>query len=53
MVLTELLLVANFLVFAAIVMEAKPRSRLDYFIVLSGVLIGLIDFVYALFLLLT
>ena len=50
MVLVELLLVANFLLLLSIVLEAKVRSRLGYLIVLTGVIIGLVDLLYALFL---
>ena len=53
MVLTEMLLLANFLLFLSIVLEAKIRSRLGYFIVLGGIVIGLVDLVYALYLLFT
>ncbi len=53
MVLTELLLIANFLVFISIILEAKIRSKLGYFIVITGVVIGIVDLLYALFLLFT
>lgn len=50
--LTEVLLLANFLLFVSIVLEAKIRSRLGYFIVMTGVVLGIIDLIYALVLLL-
>lgn len=53
MVLAEVLLIANFLIFLSIILEAKIRSRLGYFIVLSGIVIGFVDLAYALFLLFT
>lgn len=49
--LTEILLIANFLLFVAIVLEAKIRSKLGYFIVLSGLVIGIVDLIFALLLL--
>ncbi|MBU5689980.1 MAG: hypothetical protein QXM68_02180 [Candidatus Aenigmatarchaeota archaeon] len=44
----ELLLIANFLLFLAIALEAKIRSKTGYFIVLTGMLIGIIDLVFVL-----
>lgn len=49
--LTEILLIANFLLFVALAMEAKIRSKLGYYIVFSGVIIGVIDLIFALILL--
>ena len=44
----ELLLIANFLIFMALAMEAKIRSRIGFFIVLSGIIIGIIDLIFVL-----
>jgi hypothetical protein len=49
--LTEILLIANFLLFVALVLEAKVRSKLGYFIVLTGLIIGIVDLIFALLLL--
>ena len=44
----QALLVASFLVFLAIAIYAKVRSKLGVFIVLTGLLLGLINVVYVL-----
>ena len=42
----KVLLVASFLVFLAVAVEAKIKSKLGLFIVLSGLLIGILDIAY-------
>lgn len=42
----KVLLVASFLVFIAIALEAKVRSKLGLFIVSTGVLMGILDLAY-------
>jgi len=42
----ELLLIANFLVFLAVALEGKIKSRLGAFIVLSGLFIGIVDLIF-------
>ncbi|MCX8178394.1 MAG: hypothetical protein N3D75_01035 [Candidatus Aenigmarchaeota archaeon] len=44
----ELLLIANFLIFLALAMEAKIRSKTGFFIVLTGLIVGVIDLIFVL-----
>ena len=41
-----ILLIASFLVFLAVALEAKVKSGLGKFIVLTGLLVGVIDLIY-------
>lgn len=45
---TEILLIANFLLFLALALEAKIRSKIGFFIVFSGLIIGIIDIIFVL-----
>lgn len=42
------LLISSFLIFLSVALEAKVRSRLGFFIVTSGLVIGLINLAYVL-----
>jgi len=42
----NVLLVASFLVLVAVALEAKVKSALGKFIVLTGLLVGLLDLIY-------
>ena len=41
-----ILLTASFLVFLAVALEAKVKSGLGKFIVLTGLLVGVVDLIY-------
>jgi hypothetical protein len=44
----NILLIASFFVLLAVAVEAKVKSKLGLFIVLSGLLIGILDLIYVL-----
>ena len=44
--IANILLVASFLVFLAVAIYAKVRSSLGSFIVLTGLLIGILNLIY-------
>ncbi|MHA1860416.1 MAG: hypothetical protein ACTSVF_04895 [Candidatus Asgardarchaeia archaeon] len=46
--LEKILLISSFLVLMATALEAKIKSNLGFFIVLSGLLIGILDLLYVL-----
>jgi len=48
----ELLLLANILVFISLALEARIRSKIGFAIVLSGLVIASIDFLFIILLLL-
>ncbi|MBD3155204.1 MAG: hypothetical protein GF368_00935 [Candidatus Aenigmarchaeota archaeon] len=41
-----ILLIASFLVLGAVALEAKVKSNLGKFIVLTGLLVGVVDLIY-------
>ena len=42
-----ILLLASFLVLVAVALEAKVKSKLGMFIVYTGLLVGVVDLIYA------
>jgi len=47
-VIEKILLLASFLLFLAVAVEAKVRSRLGLFIVISGLVVGFLSLFYLL-----
>ncbi|MCS7134984.1 MAG: hypothetical protein N3E38_00115 [Candidatus Aenigmarchaeota archaeon] len=44
--MVEILLLANALLFLVLALEAKVRSKIGYAIVVSGLLLAIIDFLF-------
>jgi len=42
----NILLIASFLIFMAVVLEAKIKSDLGFFIAMSGFIIGILNLLY-------
>jgi len=45
-VIVEILLIANFLLFLALALEAKIKSKIGFFIVMTGLIVGIIDLIF-------
>ncbi len=46
--IANILLIASFLVFLAVAIEAKIKSKLGLFIVITGLIIGILDLIFVL-----
>jgi len=46
--IANILLIASFFVFLAVAVEAKIKSDLGFFIVATGLIIGILDLLYVL-----
>ena len=46
--LTEILLISNVMLFLALALEAKIRSKIGFVIVVSGLMIGVVDIIFVL-----
>ena len=44
--IVEILLIANFLLFLALALEAKIKSKIGFFIVMTGLIVGIIDLIF-------
>jgi len=44
----NILLIASFFVFLAVAVEAKVKSKLGFFIVITGLIIGILDLIFVL-----
>ena len=44
----NILLIASFFVFLAVAVEAKVKSKLGFFIVTTGLVIGVLDLIFVL-----
>jgi len=44
----NILLVASFFIFLAVAVEAKVKSDLGFFIIITGLIIGILDLLYVL-----
>lgn len=44
--IAQILLLASFFMFLAVAAESKPKSNLDFLIVITGLIIGILNLIY-------